>query len=280
MSQIRRTFSRIRTYLRRLAIWASVARQITGISPDDRRVLRRSILRAPIDALKDIDQWRDPHVVKDCEVQSSLGRFHIRAASDDLYIILPSREPGVLQAICDLLRPGDCFVDAGANIGAYTVLAARLVGPTGKILAVEMMPDTARILRRHIVENECPNVDVVERALSDRTGQFVEASVTPGKFGSASIVVPRDGDEIQVQTATLADVIAATPCVRLIKMDLEGAEYSAVQGLAVVIDRIENVLFEDWGDGAVSRWFDSHGFDVVRLDANNALATSRSIRGL
>jgi FkbM family methyltransferase len=58
-----------------------------------------------------------------------------------------------------------------------------LVGPTGRVLAIEMMPATADILRQHVATNDCTNVELVEKALSDRAGDTIMAKVPAGKHG-------------------------------------------------------------------------------------------------
>ena len=274
---VRKPLGWAKAYAWRLWVWWEVAKHIKGQSDVDRSIIRQALIRAPINSLRNLSEWHDPTVASDCAVISTLGRFHVRAHSDDLYLTLPTRELGIVRTMQRLLRPGDCFVDAGANIGVYTVFGSKLVGESGNVVSVEMMPDTAAILREHVWENGCGNVHVVEAALSDSSGQTVRASVEPGKYGSASIAVKRPhGQEVEVETSTLADVLAGIPSVRLMKMDLEGAELAAVHGLTEAINKIEAVIFEDWAGDAISEWFKVAGFTLTRLDRLNSLATRAS----
>ena len=110
------------TYARRLGIWASVALHVRGVTGRDRSILRRAFLRSPITSLHNLREWANPTVDRPCRVSSALGTFHVRPHSDDLYVTLPGREPAIVSQI-RRLRKGDCFVDAGAHIGVYTVLA-------------------------------------------------------------------------------------------------------------------------------------------------------------
>jgi len=68
------------------------------------------------------------------------------------------------------LREGMIFCDVGANIGIYSLLAARLVGPTGKVIAVEPEPANAALLRKNIALNQYKHVEVIEKAISERPG--------------------------------------------------------------------------------------------------------------
>jgi FkbM family methyltransferase len=154
------------------------------------------------------------------------------------------------------------------------VLAGQLVGTAGRVIAVEMMPDTARILKAHISKNQLSNVSVIEQALSDVAGNVVVARVPGGQHGQASIAngVAMGGTEVEVVTTTLYDILVNVEHVALMKMDLEGVEHLAIEGAGDVLNRIREVIFEDWGDASLSDLFRSKGFAVERLDGNNCLA--------
>jgi FkbM family methyltransferase len=280
---LRRTFPdsvvaplrRTETYFKRLGYWASVARNIRGVAAADRRALRQSILAAPLTCARSLDEWRDPLLLADAEVDvRDVGRFHTRAHSDDLWHVAPVREAAVVEAIRSRLRPGDTFVDAGANIGFYSVLAARIVGDAGRVVAFEMMPDTAAVLRRHIELNHLSNVTVIEHALADAADRTLDAHVIEGKFGQASISPDKSGRLVSVRTTTLNDALRDIPRVAVMKMDIEGAEEQALRGAEQVLDRVENIIFESWGQQtAVDDFLAARGFSVSALDGRNRLAS-------
>lgn len=273
---------RTHSYSRRILTWAQVMRQLRGVSPGDRRTIRGSATRGLWQSLRKLDEWQDPILPADAEVTvRGVGRFRVRAHSDDLYHVLPAREASILDYLSTHLKPGELFVDAGANIGFYTVHAARLVGPAGRVVAVEMMPDTAAALRGHVALNALDNVEIVEQALSDCPGQTVTASVTPGKYGRASIAhgaAPGDEERrVEVETTTLDAVLADSGQVRVMKMDLEGAEYPALQGASAVLRNIEAVIFEELdSDRRAAGLLEQAGFRLRRLDGNNLVAERRS----
>src|ERR1700685_3926462 len=74
-----------------------------------------------------------------------------------------------LAALKSLLKPGDTFVDCGANLGLWTLAAAPLVGEQGKVIAFEANPDTVRRLREHARPGESW-VKIHEAAVSDHPG--------------------------------------------------------------------------------------------------------------
>lgn len=212
----------------------------------------------------------------DCTVNSQgTGKFQVRAWTDDLFHILPEQEPAVETAIRSALGPGAVFVDAGSNIGYYTIMASKLVGPNGRVLACEMMPLTAAILRTHVEMNAAANVTVIEGALTDVEGATLTASHPEGKFGQASIARGDQGTLVVVKTRTLEAILDRVPRVRIMKMDLEGAELGALRGLGPAIAKVEAIVLENRKDPEVLEFLTAHGFEVSRIDGNNVLAQRR-----
>lgn len=277
----RRTVS----YMKRLSGWVAVLREIRGRSPSDRAILNRSARKSVLNAMRNLDNWQDPILLADARVKvHGIGEFDLRAFSDDLFHVLPSREPRIVELMHRTLRPGDTFVDAGSNIGFYAILASRLVGPTGKVVAIEMMPDTAERLRLHCRLNKASNVEIVEVALSDRKDGEVIATVTEGKFGQASIArADKAGPlrKVSVQCGTLDDIMAgvAGP-IALLKMDLEGAELNACRGARAVLKRTETVVYEQSGAATdVDDLLESAGFRLAQLDGRNRVASKAAGKG-
>lgn len=270
---IRRPLGKLRAVARRLLIWRQVAKSIKGASESDQAILNHAIRRSPLTVWHDLNHWQNPMVDSDCTVLSKgVGAFQVRAGTDDLFHVLPDHEPEVERVIRRSLQPGDVFVDAGSNIGYYTILAAQLVGAHGRVVAIEMMPETARILRNHIALNGARTVDVVEGALSEVDGVVVRATHPEGKFGQASIVRGDQCHEFTVRTTTLDSALRDVRHVRLMKMDLEGAELGALRGLGGALSKIDAIVFENQDAPEVVRWLEQNSFTVTRLDGNNALA--------
>ena len=136
-----------------------------------------------------------------------------------------------------LLGPGGHFVDAGANLGYYTLLAAQHVGPAGRVDAIEPEPDNYRRLLANLERNGSPpQVQAHPVALADQPGEaaihaYPDAD-TAHNHGCASLF-PEPGYATTVRTVStvrLDDLLdGATP--RLIKLDVEGAELLAIEGM-------------------------------------------------
>lgn len=297
MSSVRSTFKRflpvpLRKFLRaclhyvqRNLRWLVVLWQVRGATARDQMVLLLSACMAPVMSLRELHRWQDPVLLSDATVDvSGIGRFSLRAHTDDLWHVLPWREQSIADAMRSMLSPGDVFIDAGANIGIYTVLASRLVGSAGLVICIEMMPDTADRLELHIRMNGLQNVKVFRRALSDVSGQMVRASVQEGKYGQATIAADSErfglGRAIDVETITLDDVTRDIDRIRLMKIDVEGAELTALRGAAQLLQKLQALIYESWGwkrgvEEPVDQLLREAGYLIHQLDGNNWIATRR-----
>lgn len=145
-----------------------------------------------------------------------------------------STGPEVAGLLRRILRPGMTFVDAGANMGEFTVRAAGRVGPSGRVVALEASPTTAAHLRRNVSLNRVKNVRIVEAAVFDHDGPQTFHLGRGPDSGSSSLSRPHDhsGESIRVEGVTL-DTLARSEAldrVDCIKLDVEGAELPALRG--------------------------------------------------
>jgi len=151
-------------------------------------------------------------------------------------------EPQVTACIQARLRQGDGFIDVGANIGYYSLLAAGLVGPVGKVVAIEAVPRTFESLKRNLAANGIENVRPLNIAAWDRQ-QVLTMFVEPSRITGTSTLVPdRAGKwelsgRCEVRADALAKILDSEEIrlARLIKIDVEGAEWRAVSGLIPVL---------------------------------------------
>jgi FkbM family methyltransferase len=193
-------------------------------------------------------------------------------------------EPGVTRYLADSLRPGDTFVDVGANVGYHSLLAASLVGPKGHVVAFEASPTIFRSLRRNVQLNRYQNIDLWNLAISDHAGQVAIFSGSEENQGHSTIVPDLAARENQrLETMIWADTLPALvpasvlSSARIVKIDVEGAERLVIAGISGVLatftEDTEWIVelspeFSPGGHddiGWIFEQFRSHGYRAYRL---------------
>jgi len=129
-------------------------------------------------------------------------------------------------------------------VGYYTVLASKLVGVNGIVFAVEPVPQTAKVLKFNIKLNRLKNIIVIDKAGWD-TRTKVKLKISMSEFGSASSF-HGGNQEIDVEAIPLDEVLARAnlPQIKLIKIDVEGAEYEVLKGLKETLNHTKFVVLE------------------------------------
>lgn len=146
------------------------------------------------------------------------------------------------------LRASDVLWDVGANIGAVTLVAARLCA---QVVAFEPDPRALELLQRHVRENELPNVTIVPHGLADTTGTATLHRGPSNNLGMSSILSRSNGGS----TSTTVPVMRADDFARehpdleptVLKIDVEGAEPLVLSGAQRLLasGRLRAIVFED-----------------------------------
>ena len=128
------------------------------------------------------------------------------------------------------LPKGGIFLDAGAHIGLYTLFAARCVGPTGRVVAVEADPETHARLSGHVQANGLQQVTPLQVGLSHETTTLSLGRDKTGNRGRSSFLFPRD-EAVQVPCRPLYDVLRDQGIDQLdgAKFDVEGMEFRVLR---------------------------------------------------
>jgi len=146
-------------------------------------------------------------------------------------------EPQETLLVEALLRPGDTFVDVGAHWGYFSLLAADRVGPAGRVLSVEADPRIHAILERNRALNpvlrqwEARHVAAGAGEGTLELAGFSEGSDNWGTSSVGAAVANPAAPRFQVRCVALDALAAELPRVSLLKMDIEGAEWLALQGM-------------------------------------------------
>lgn len=171
------------------------------------------------------------------------------------YILSRGPEALTTEMFKKVVKEGDFVVDLGANIGYYTLLAARLVGRKGKVYAFEPEPINYRLLLKNIELNGYDNIVAMQKAVSNVAGK-IRLFLHNKSTGSHTIYPSDEGREfIEVESVTLDGFLKEEKHpINVIKMDIEGAEMAAFSGMAKVIRDNENLkMFVEFNLPAIRR---------------------------
>jgi FkbM family methyltransferase len=165
-------------------------------------------------------------------------------------LLKPFVSPFLLKTF---LAPGDVFIDIGANIGDWTLPAARLVGTQGRVLSVEPVPRMAEALRKSAWVNRFTQVQVFDCALSNRVGE-ADFSMERENSGGSRLDDMQDGpgrnfSRIKVKVRTLDEMVDAEnlSAIALIKIDVEGFEADVLQGAVRTLNKFSPPLHLETG---------------------------------
>jgi FkbM family methyltransferase len=154
-------------------------------------------------------------------------------------------EPAITAYVSGLLRPGDTVIDIGANVGAHTLLASHLVGPTGKVYAIEASPSIYRRLCVNLEANGVRNVVATNIAVSDKAERVSVYLHEESNLGRTTIVAHvaaklETTTEAQVEARKLQEIVPreAIRRARLFKIDVEGAEWLVIRGMKELLPEL------------------------------------------
>lgn len=168
------------------------------------------------------------------------------------------------EAMSRLLQPGAIVVDAGANIGAFTVPMATAVGPRGRVFAIEPQPLTYHALCANLALNDIVTVDALNVACGsspDRMGILRPDPATETNFGGLRLADLASGASLSKIRVERLDDLIDPPRLDLIKADIEGMELDLMRGAAGLVARFRPALYLEANDG-YSRHLLVHLLDI------------------
>lgn len=193
----------------------------------------------------------------------------------------PSRFDEDAEFFRRYLRPGETFVDVGANVGYLSITGAKAVGPGGRVFAFEPHSRIAGYLHRNSKLNGLSNITIAVAAVGDRSGNasLVEC---PGDDSQNSV---GSGHGFTVPMVRLDDVLGHLDPIALLKIDVEGYEKWVLDGADHVLERVQCVHLEccpknagryGQSTAAILRRLEAKGFCLYRLDGIVALQVTSS----
>ncbi len=186
-------------------------------------------------------------------------------------------EPHLTMVFERYCAPGMTVVDVGANLGYYSLLASRLVGPSGRVIALEPNSENCRLLLSSLRLNGSTNVELLPVAADVATG-WAYYSTHVGSNGGlidAGDLLAHPG--VVVPTFRLDELVSGR--VDFLKMDVEGAEGRVMRGATGIIERDRPIVTTELKDEMLARvsdmsvreylgYFESLGYRPTLLDAH------------
>jgi len=188
-----------------------------------------------------------------------------------------SWEPIESGALAALIRRGAHVVDIGAHVGYMTLLAAGRVGPGGSVLAIEAHPGNVALLQENIAQNGLTQAAAIHGAAWRHSGETLTLSVNPDNSGDHR-AFRREGATQTIEVSSIAvDDLVADDCIDVVKIDAQGTDHVAVEGMQRTLSRCRPVMLVEFWPGGIEEFGDRPtdvlafyrglGYDIVILEA-------------
>ena len=248
-----------------------------------RQAIRRRPRRGELapDLAAAFPEQLDPEQVRD--VETKIGPVYVHAADEIMTPYIASQrqwEPAEMEFMRSRVRAGHTVLDVGANIGWFSLFGAALVGPRGRVIAVEPERRNLSLLRANLWRNGCVQVSVLPIAAGSRRG-FIGLQRNELNRGDHQVGLEREPVHDLVPMARLDELLAG---VRLdfVKVDTQGFDHEVIAGLSGCLAAGEpTILSEFWPAGlarrdvdalAVAEGYRAMGLSIELLDDAGAVA--------
>lgn len=191
----------------------------------------------------------------------------------------------VQQALAQQLRPGAVVYDIGANVGFFSLLAAKLVGPTGCVYSFEPVAENAASIRENVSINRFENIKIFELAVGRDSGTAELLLTAWDGGGSLSTSAVKPSEPVSRRNVRVVALDELIPAERLrkpdfVKIDVEGVELEVLQGMTRTIPGSKPVLLYEVDDGRKDsfnqRWKElddyvtRYGYGITHLKSSYA----------
>lgn len=196
--------------------------------------------------------------------QHELRRWHFMRAARGYF----SGEEPDFEALPSMVHEGDTVLDAGANIGTYTVRLSRLVGERGRVIAFEPIADTFAILTSTVLAAGCNNVTLINAAVSNHHGT-VKMTVPSWGNGSANYYRASISNAGEHSALVMTLDALGLSNVSLIKIDVEGHEKAVLEGAQTIVEGCRPTIIVEGSERCEAvEWLLTRGYHITTLDGS------------
>ncbi|HET9031344.1 MAG TPA: class I SAM-dependent methyltransferase [Dokdonella sp.] len=200
--------------------------------------------------------------------------FHLFVDPGDQHIGAPIAEgiehdPHVAAVMRERLGTGDVVLDVGANIGSLTMLAASLVGPAGRVIAIEPMARNRQLIDKAARVNGFDCIEIIAAAASDHAGTVelrthwqTSNSATPAASGKR--LLDASGNSVSVPAVLLDEQLKDLDRLDLVKIDISGMEPLALRGFERTLTRLRPCVLSEFNPWAIERASDCEPIAYLR----------------
>ncbi len=223
------------------------------------RLLRALVHIAPVDALKAVPGMRTVYNFLDDLAWTGINQTVWEIEGSKMYLdpwdgsamrrtyrsyLSALKEPMTTRLFKEAVHEGDTVIDVGANIGFFSLFAARLVGKTGRVYAFEPEPRNFQLLTKNIALNMYDNVVAYQKAVWRHSGRMKLYLANVLDTGAHTLRARHDtqyfdcscgGQEVEVESIVMDSFLPLAHSASVIKMDIEGAEVGALEGMGGII---------------------------------------------
>ncbi|WP_421416593.1 FkbM family methyltransferase [Agrobacterium tumefaciens] len=183
------------------------------------------------------------------------------------FLATDSYEPDVSSVINQHLSEGDTYIDVGANLGIHTVAAARKVGNTGRVIAIEANPFLHKFLKRNVALNGAASITKVVNGAAWSSEGTIEFSFEEDQHRVGAVVLESAtnyGDTKHAVDAVMIDnLVPQGRPVKLIKIDIEGREPFAIEGAWQTIQNNNCIVVSEYHREVIESTYGATKFDQL-----------------
>jgi FkbM family methyltransferase len=167
------------------------------------------------------------------------------------------------QQLEQFVSPGDWAIDIGANVGHYTAKLSKLVGPSGRVLALEPVPKTFELLAHNARRFPHANVTLLNLAASDRSA-VLGMEVPDVQSGAYLAHITEKATGLQILSMPL-DHLSLPHRIQLVKIDAEGHELSVLRGMTSLLQRDRPTLIVEVSSQESTKFLTDRGYRMEKL---------------